>query len=69
MALDPSSFYKHNITDTCAVWNVLSSLLLYARAKSAGVVFICTRFVIYECLFKPRKLTTICEDRNCRKGF
>lgn len=59
--LDPSSFHKHNIVDTCSVWNVLSSLLLYARAKSAGVVFICTRFVIYECLFKPRRQTTSCE--------
>ena len=59
--LDPSSFHKHNITDTCSVWNVLSSLLLYARAKSAGVVFICTRFVIYECLSKPRRQITACE--------
>lgn len=60
MVLDPSSFHKHNITDTCAVWNVLSSQLLYARARSAGVSFLCTRFVIYECLFKPRKLNTAC---------
>ncbi len=56
--LDPSSFHKHNIADTCSVWNVLSSLLLYTRAKAAGVVFICTKFVIYECLFKPRRQTT-----------
>ena len=61
MALDPSSFYLHNIVDTCAVWNVLSSQLLYARAKSAGVVFFCTSFVIYECLSRPRKLTTASE--------
>jgi predicted nucleic acid-binding protein len=55
MAIDPSSFHLHNITDTCGVWNVLSSRTLYSRARGAGVVFICTGFVLYECLFKPRK--------------
>ena len=43
------------------MWNVLSSQLLYARARSAGVSFICSKFVIYECLFKPRRLTTDCD--------
>lgn len=60
--LDPSSFHKHNIVDTCAVWNVLSSQLLYATAQSKGVVFFCTRFVVYECLFKPRKASTASEQ-------
>ncbi len=55
MSLDFSQFHKHNVTDTCSVWNVLSSHLLYARAKEASIQFCCTRFVIYESLFKPRK--------------
>lgn len=62
MAIDLSLFYKHNIVDTCAVWNVLSSQLLYSRAKHAGIVFISTKFVIYECLYKHRKQITECDS-------
>jgi hypothetical protein len=43
------------MADTCAVWNVLSSDILYQTASSAGCVFCCTGFVNYECLLKPRK--------------
>ncbi|MGD0263596.1 MAG: hypothetical protein ABSD47_01420 [Candidatus Methylomirabilota bacterium] len=59
MAIDPSSFHPVNVTDTCAVWNVLSSRTLYTAARLAGVVFVCTGFVVYECLFKPRKTETV----------
>ncbi len=55
MSLDPSQFQKLNVADTCAIWNVLSSWLLYERAKSVGCSFCCTNFVHYECLHKPRK--------------
>lgn len=55
MAIDPSQFHLHNVTDTCAVWNVLSSRILYSRARDAGCDFCITRFVLYECLHKPRK--------------
>jgi len=61
MSIDPSSFHLNNITDTCAVWNVLSSRTLYVAARGAGVVFICTRFVLYECLFKPRRTVDACD--------
>lgn len=54
MAIDPSSFHPVNVTDTCAVWNVLSSLRLYAAAKAAGCDFCITAFVYYECLIKKR---------------
>lgn len=54
MAIDPSTFYLYNITDTCAVWNVLSSVTLYRAARLSKVSFVCTRFVLYECLHKPR---------------
>lgn len=58
MAIDPSSFLPNNITDTCAVWNVLSSRILYSAARVSGVVFVCSGFVIYECLYKWRKVAT-----------
>jgi hypothetical protein len=54
MAIDPSQFYPVNVIDTCAVWNVLSSLRLYAAAKAAGCEFCMTAFVHYECLTKKR---------------
>ncbi len=55
MGIDPSNFYKYNVIDTCAIWNILSSKLLYTTANNAGCLFCCTYFVYYECLYKPRK--------------
>jgi len=55
MSVDPRSFHLYNVTDTCSVWNVLSSTTLYRTARSAGCNFICTAYVVYECLLKPRK--------------
>jgi len=66
MAIDPSKFHPYNVADTCSVWNVLSSLTLYRRARAAGVNFICTGFVLYECLFKPRRKDSDA-DRELRK--
>ena len=54
MAINPFEFYPHNIIDTCAVWNILSSKILFSRAYSSGVMFYCTNFVVYECLYKQR---------------
>lgn len=56
MTIDPSEFQKYNVVDTCAVWNILSSRLLYIKANNAGCSFCCTFFVHYECLYKPRKI-------------
>lgn len=55
MAINPSQFQKLNVTDTCAIWNILSSKLLYITAIKANCYFCCTKFVHYECLHKPRK--------------
>lgn len=55
MKINVSEFHRYNVTDTCAVWNVLSSRLLYSTARSAGCLFSITKFVQYECLHKPRK--------------
>ncbi|WP_186007436.1 hypothetical protein [Pseudomonas lactis] len=54
MAIDPSSFHRINVADTCSVWNVLSSIRLYAAAREANCEFCMTAFVHYECLVKPR---------------
>lgn len=51
-------FYPYNISDTCAVWNVLSSATLYRAAMDEGFYFACTSYVLYECLTKPRKSET-----------
>lgn len=55
MRINVSEFRPYNVIDTCAVWNVLSSRVLYSTAHSAGCVFCITQFVQYECLHKPRK--------------
>jgi len=54
MAIDPSRFVTSNVVDTCAVWNLLRSLCLYAASLSAGCNFVITSYVEYECLRKPR---------------
>lgn len=58
MAIDPSSFHPVNVTDTCAVWNLLSSARLYTVALDANCDFCITSFVRYECLVKPRRALT-----------
>lgn len=62
MAIDPSKFQLINILDTCAVWNILSSKILYSIAKDAKCDFSITEYVKYECLFKRRK--TISKKQN-----
>ncbi len=55
MSTDPSRFHPLNVTDTCSVWNVLSSNVLYGAARKAGCIFCVTAYVRYELLDKPRK--------------
>ena len=50
--------------DTCAIWNILSSKTLSAAVKGRCHLAI-ARFVIYECLEKPRKNPE--EDLHLRK--
>jgi len=54
MPIDPSSFHRVNVADTCAVWNILSSETLYSAAMQAGCSFCVTGVVQYELLVKPR---------------
>jgi len=62
MPVDPSEFHKLNVTDTCAVWNILSSKTLYETAKAVGCNFSVTRFVYYECLLKRRSKMEITDQ-------
>jgi hypothetical protein len=66
MRIDPSQFHIVNITDTCSIWNVLSSRVLYNAAITANCVFSCTSYVLYECLHKPRK-TARQEDEELKR--
>jgi predicted nucleic acid-binding protein len=54
MPVDPRQFNIINIIDTCSIWNILSSKILYGISLSAHSNFSCTGFVNYECLYKPR---------------
>jgi predicted nucleic acid-binding protein len=65
MQANPRHFHELNVADTCAVWNVLSSRLLYTRAVARKCVFSCTQFVRYECLHKKRKIDSP-EDQELR---
>ncbi len=58
MGLDPNKFSSIAVSDTCAVWNMLSSKRLYRAAMKAKVHFCITGAVLYECLHKPRKSNT-----------
>lgn len=58
VTVDISDLFLFNVTDTCSIWNILSSKLLYSAACSAKIIFCCTKFVHYECLYKTRKRVT-----------
>lgn len=58
MTFDPRTFVSSVVTDTCAVWNVLSSTKLYRTAFKAKATFRITRMVLFECTLKPRKFKT-----------
>ena len=55
VTFDPQKFSLMLATDTCSVWNVLSSRKLLNAANSAKITFCMTSMVLYECLQKPRK--------------
>lgn len=68
ITVDVTQFHPLNVTDSCSVWNILSSKHLYLAALSANVIFCCTRFVRYECLHKPRTRITP-EDSELQNRF
>ena len=67
MNVNLSGFHRHNVTDTCAIWNILSSRSLHLAARQAGVTFCCTKFVVYECLFKARSKVKMSDGELCNR--
>lgn len=63
MAVNPSKFHCFNVIDTCSIWNIISSSLFYAASLSAKCEFICTGFVFYECLVKPRTNGSVSDSK------
>jgi predicted nucleic acid-binding protein len=54
MNIDITNCNKVNIIDSCSLWNVLSSLIVYSVVLENKFSFSVTKFVEYECLYKPR---------------
>ncbi|WP_431689458.1 hypothetical protein [Hahella sp. NBU794] len=58
MDFDPAVFPTASVADTCSVWSMLSSQLL-SRAIVQAQLYVCiTPVVLYECLHKPRTITS-----------
>jgi predicted nucleic acid-binding protein len=55
MRIDLTNFKLINVLDTCSIWNILSSNLIFLSALQNRVYFSVTQFVEYECLRKPRR--------------
>lgn len=66
--IDLTGFYRYNVIDTCSIWNILSSKMLYQTTLSVKLSFSCTKFVNYECLYKPRKSISP-QEIELRKRF
>lgn len=58
MSFDPTRFAIASMVDTCAIWNILSSLRLTEAAVQAKLSFCITPVVLYECLQRPRSNIT-----------
>jgi hypothetical protein len=54
---DLSKFRLSNVADTCSIWNLLSSLIVWTAARQQKISVCCTQFVHYECLYKPGRST------------
>lgn len=58
--LNPARFHQYNVADSCSIWNILSSNILFRSALLANprCHFSCTKYVRYECLVRQRKSET-----------
>jgi len=55
MNSDITKLILFNVTDTCSVWNIISSPIIFQATVQAGCYFALTNYVTYECLYKKRK--------------
>lgn len=58
MGIDITNCFKHNVIDSCSVWNLLSSMTFYSVLQENDFNFCLTKFVEYECLHKDRTNAT-----------
>jgi predicted nucleic acid-binding protein len=58
MEINLTVFLLFNVIDTCAVWNILSSMKLYNASLNAGCKYSFTKFIEYECIRKERSVWT-----------
>lgn len=58
MTIDITKCNRVNIADSCAVWNLLSSLLLFSRLDNNNFYFSITKYVEYECLYKQSSISS-----------
>ena len=68
MKINIKSFNLYNIIDTCSVWHLLSSDMLYNISKVNGCYFSCTKYVFYECLYRSRSFFKE-EDKRLKDKF
>ncbi len=55
MNINLTTFNRINVIDTCSIWNLISCNKLYKLALDIKCFFSLTKFVEYECIYKPRK--------------
>ena len=62
----PEHFTLVNVTDTCAIWNVVGSATLFKAARKSGLYFIITNTVYYECFVKSKGTAPSAEHEELR---
>ena len=62
----PESFRLVNVTDTCAIWNLVGSMTLFNTARRVKVSFVITNTVFYECFIKSKGQAPSAEHQNLR---
>jgi len=67
MTIDITKCIRVNVADTCAVTNILSSLLLFSRLDGNHFFFSITKYVEYECLYKERTVLTASDNEIQRR--
>jgi len=55
MNSDITKLFLLNVIDSCSVWNILSSPIIYHASIQAGCYYAVTNYVGYECLYKKRQ--------------
>ena len=62
----PDSFWAVNVTDTCAIWNLVGTATLFRTALRQRLSFVITNTVFYECFLKSRGKTPSTVHRKLR---